>query len=128
MVDGVLLANPARVVQLTTLLRRHLIQVYTLSLSNVERDGKKEDLYRFITSEKCTLLFGSIEGRSEELMALQEKEIKWHQNNWSKQGEKFRAIQKAKADLENEISLIVGAVDDLETEAIVEEDETSEAS
>ena len=128
MVDGVLLANPARVVQLTTLLRRHLIQVYTLSLSNVERDGKKEDLYRFITSEKCTLLFGSIEGRSEELMALQEKEIKWHQNNWSKQGEKFRAIQKAKADLENEISLIVGAVDEIETEAIVEEDETSEAS
>jgi hypothetical protein len=128
MVDGVLLANPARVVQLAMILRRHLIQVYTLSLSNVERDGKTEDLYRFITSEKCTLLFGSIEGRSDELMALQEKEIKWHQNNWSKQGEKIRAIQKAKADLENEISLIVGTVDETENEDIVEEDETSEAS
>ena len=35
---------------------------------------------------------------------------------------------KAKADLENEISLIVGTVDETENEDIVEEDETSEAS
>jgi hypothetical protein len=121
-IDGILLANPARVVQLAILLRRHLLQVHTLRLSNVERESKTEALYGFITSEKCTLLFGSIEGRTEELMTLQNKEITWHKNNWSKQGEKLRAIQKAKADLDNEISLIVG------TSIADESEEMEEAS
>jgi hypothetical protein len=119
-IDGVLLANPARVVQLAILLRRHLVQVHTLRLSNVERESKTEALYGFITSEKCTLLFGSVEGRADELLTLQEKEITWHRTNWKNQGEKLRAIQKAKADLDNEISLIVGTSPAEEREAMEE--------
>jgi hypothetical protein len=106
--DGVVLANPARVVLLATLVRRHLLQVHTLRLSGIERENKTEALYDFITSERCTLLFERIDGRAGELLELQTKEVRWHENNWKKQGETLRAIQKANAELENEISNIVG--------------------
>jgi hypothetical protein len=106
--DGVLLANPARVVLIATLIRQHLLQVHTLRLSSIERENKTVALYEFITSERCTQLLGRIEAQSDELLDEQAKEIKWHEKNWKKQGEAYRAIQRAKADLENEISGILG--------------------
>jgi hypothetical protein len=110
--DGVLLANPARVVLIATLLRQHLLLVYTLRLSGIERESKTAALYEYIISERCTQLLGRVEARADELLDQQDKEIKWHENNWRKQGEAIRVIQKAKADLGNEISLIIGTADD----------------
>ncbi len=128
MIDGVLLANPARVVLLTTLVRRHLIQVHSLRLSSIERDSKTEALYTFITSEKCSLLFERIDDSASELLKLQEKEIAWHKNNWRKQGETVRAIQKTNAELENEISTIVGtAAEDEDADEALEGVEALEA-
>ena len=40
------------------------------------------------------------------------KEIRWHQNNWRRQGEAIRAIQKAKVDLASEIDSIIGTYED----------------
>jgi hypothetical protein len=109
--DGVLLANPARVVLLATLLRQHLLLVYTLRLSGIERESKVSALYEYITSERCSQLLCRVDARADELLDQQDKEVKWHQNNWKKQGEAIRAIQKAKADLGNEIGLIIGIAD-----------------
>ncbi len=106
--DGVLLANPARVVLLATVLRQHMIQVHTLRLSSIEREQKTVALYDFITSERCTQLLGRVEERCEELLDQQTKEVRWHEKHWRKEGEALRAIQKAKADLESEISGIIG--------------------
>jgi hypothetical protein len=111
--DGILLANPARVVVIASLFRQHIIEVHTLRLSGIERESKTVALYDFITSDRCTQLLGRVEARADELLKQQAKEIKWHENNWKNQGESIRAIQKAKADLENEISGIIGrAADD----------------
>jgi|GEM_PF-1055349 hypothetical protein len=113
--DGVLLANPARVVSLATIIRQHLIQVHTLRMSKVEREKKTAVLYEFITSERCTQLLARIDERAANLLEQQEKEMRWHQNHWRKEGEAIRAIQKAKADLANEIDSIIGTcVDDAE--------------
>jgi hypothetical protein len=112
MQDGVVLANPARVVSIATILRQHVIQVHTLRLSNFERDRKTATLYEFITSEQCTQLLDRIDERASDLLKRQEKEITWHRTNWNKQGEAIRAIQKAKVDLEDEISRIIGASDE----------------
>ncbi len=119
MIDGVVLANPARVVLLAKLVRRHLIQVSDLRLSSTERDSKTEALYTYITSEQCSLLFQRVGSKAGELIELQEKEIKWHKLNWTKQGETLREIQKTNAELENEISIIVGTA--------AEQDEVDEA-
>jgi hypothetical protein len=107
--DGVLLANPARVVLVATIIRQHLLRLHTLRLSDIERASKTATLYEFITSERCSLLLGRIDERAEGLLEQQSKEIRWHENNWKKQGEAIRAIQKAKGDLQNQIDSIVGA-------------------
>ena len=111
MLDGVILANPARVVMVAGLLRKHIVQVYTLKLSSIERESKTEALYNFITSERCNLLFKQVDGKAAELIELQARELRWHQNHWKKQGETFRAIQKSNAEIENEICIIIGTAD-----------------
>jgi hypothetical protein len=106
--DGVLLANPARVVSVAGIIRQHLIQVYALRLSKIERESKTAALYEFITSEHCRQLLDRIDERAGGLLDLQEKEMRWHQNNWKHQGTAIRAIQKAKGDIASEIDSIIG--------------------
>jgi len=48
--DGVLLANPARVVLIATLIRQHLLQLHAQRVSDIERDSKTAALYEFIIS------------------------------------------------------------------------------
>jgi hypothetical protein len=117
--DGVILVNPARAVIIATIVRQHLQQLHTLRLSAVERESKTGALYEFIISERCSQLLTRVDQRAEGLLDQQEKEIKWHENNWKKQGEAIRAIQKAKVDLENHIHSIIGtsANDDAVSEA-----------
>jgi len=110
--DGVVLANPARVVSIAAMIRQHLLQVHTLRLSGIERESKTAALYEFITSEQCTQLLSRIDERAGELLEQQLKEQRWHEKHWQKQGEAFRAIQKAKVDLENQISTIIGTSTD----------------
>jgi hypothetical protein len=110
--DGVLLANPARVVSVVTIIRQHLLQLHTLRLSKIERENKTTVLYEFITSARCKQLLDRIDQRASGLLELQEKEIKWHKNNWNHQGTAIRAIQKAKGDLANEIDLVIGTSTD----------------
>jgi hypothetical protein len=117
--DGVILVNPARAVIIATIVRQHLQQLHTLRLSAIERESKTGALYEFIISERCSQLLTRVDQRAEGLLDQQEKEIKWHENNWKKQGEAIRAIQKAKVDLENHIHSIIGtsANDDAVSEA-----------
>jgi hypothetical protein len=112
MQDGVLLANPARVVSVVTLIRRHLLQAHTLRLSGAERESKTAALYAFITSERCTQLFSRIDAHAVELLEQQVKERKWHDAAWKKEGELIRSIQKGQAELSNEISCIIGTAAD----------------
>jgi hypothetical protein len=106
--DGVLLANPARVIVIATMIRQHLLQLHMQRVSDIERDRKTAALYDFIVSERCASLLTRIDERAEDLLEHQDKEIKWHDAHWKKQGEAIRAIQKAKADLENQVHLIIG--------------------
>jgi hypothetical protein len=50
--DGIVLANPARVVMIAAMIRKHLIQVHTLRLSGIEREHKTAALYDYITSDR----------------------------------------------------------------------------
>jgi hypothetical protein len=56
---------------LVQMLRRHIVQIHTLRLSNVERDSKTDALYEFIRSERCLQLFARIDGHAESLLKLQ---------------------------------------------------------
>jgi|SRR5271166_549204 len=118
--EGVLLANPARVVAVATIIRQHLLQMHTLRVSKVERESKTAALYEFIISARCKQLLDRIDQRTGGLLELQEKEIRWHEKNWEHQGTAIRAVQKAKIDLAGEIDSIIGTS--------MSDGETSEAS
>jgi Uncharacterized protein conserved in bacteria (DUF2130) len=106
--DGVIIANAARVLALVQMLRRHIVQIHTLRLSNVERDSKTDALYEFIRSERCSQLFARINGHAEILLTLQTQEKRAHDATWKRQGTVYRAIQKDGGELSAEIDRIIG--------------------
>ncbi|HRK63725.1 MAG TPA: DUF2130 domain-containing protein [Terricaulis sp.] len=109
--DGVIIASPARVVAIAQMIRTHMIQSHTLRLSAEERGQKTAALYAFITSEQCASLFARIDAHTEDLLDMQVKEKKAHENVWKRQGELYRQIQKARAELGNEIDMIIGTAE-----------------
>jgi hypothetical protein len=108
---GVIIANPARVLVLVQIIREHMIHVHSLRLSNTERAKKTAALYEFITSKRCTQLFDAIDTHAEDLLALQQKEMKAHEACWKQQGALLRSIQKVRADLGLEIERIIGTAE-----------------
>jgi hypothetical protein len=114
--DGVLLANPARVVAAVILIRQHILQTHKLRLSSAQREEKTARLYAFITSERCAQFFSSVDTYTDGLLDHLVREKKWHDAAVKKRGETYRAIQKTMADLLTEISLIIGTANHEEPE------------
>jgi hypothetical protein len=110
--DGVLIANPARVLVLVELLRRQIVQTYGLRLSNEAREKKTNQLYEFITSDHATQLLDHIEARAEDMLELDVKEQKSHAATWKTRGQLVRAVQRARADFTSQIDRIIGTVAD----------------
>ena len=106
--DGVILASPSRVVAVVEIIRQHVIQTHTLRLSGESRTQKTAQLYKFMTSQRCRDLFKRIDTHADDLLDLQVKEKKTHEANWKTQGELIRSVQKVRAEICNEIDLIVG--------------------
>lgn len=107
LLDGVLVANPARVVELVRLLREHLIRAHRLRLSAEERDDKKTALYEFIASERYSQLITRFDSLAKDLLDLDVSEQKAHQTVWRKRGRFLKEAEKAHAALAREIDRIV---------------------
>jgi hypothetical protein len=110
--DGVIIANPARVLAVVQLLRRHIVLVHSMRLSNDARARKTDELYEFIRSERCRQLLERIDSQADDLLDLQEKEKKAHERMWNSQGTLLRGIQKARGELTYEIDRIIGTGSD----------------
>ena len=107
LLDGVLVANPARVVELVKLLREHLVRTDRLRLSAEERDDKKAALYEFVVSERYGQLISRFDSLAKDLLDLDVSEKKAHETVWRKRGRFVREAEKAHADLAREIDRIV---------------------
>lgn len=105
--DGVILANPARVLVLAEILRSQVVQLATTRLGQQARVQKVARLYEFITSDHCTQLFGQIDSLTDAMLELEVKEKKAHDATWKHRGELIRSVQQARADLVSEIDLII---------------------
>lgn len=106
--DGVLLANPARIVALVSVVRQHIVQTHSLRMSGEEKTQKTAALYDFITSERCNDLLKRIDIHTDDLMDLQAKEMKAHDATWKRQGELIRSVQKVRGELTRQIDDIIG--------------------
>jgi hypothetical protein len=109
--SGVIVANPASVVVLAAILRRHILQVHALRLSNEEREAKTEVLYKYITSEPCKQLLESVEKSLKELFDLDAAEHEAHSRVWQKRGKLLNAVLKVHGDLCGAFDRIIGTRD-----------------
>jgi hypothetical protein len=107
--DGVIVANPARVVELVGILRRHVLSVDSLRLAGHARAEKADRLYAFITSERCSQLLDEIDTVTDDLLALDVKEVKSHEATWRQRGTLLRQVQRVRGSLVTEIDQITGA-------------------
>jgi hypothetical protein len=106
--DGVIIANPARVVVLAQLLRRQIVQAYSLRLTTEGRKEKTAALYDFITSDQCARSFEEIEKFIADLMELESREKSQHQTVWKRRDELVRGIQSCKSTFWREVETIIG--------------------
>lgn len=106
--DGIIVANPARVVTIVSILREHIIQTHRLRLSEQERDEKMVTLYDFINSDRCNQLFAQFDLFMKELDDLEVTEKKAHEKTWVKRGQLMKKVLKViQGQLRVEIDKIV---------------------
>jgi hypothetical protein len=106
-VDGVIIAHPARVVVLVALLRRQIIATHLLKLGNSMRDEKRDELYGFITSDRCTQLLDRIGSLSSDVLELDAKEESSHRTVWKRRSDLIRAIHGVHGEFTAEIERII---------------------
>lgn len=106
--DGVVVAAPGRVVVLAELLRRQVVTMHSLRLTNEARIEKTAELYSFIRSDRFAKLFDQLEALADHLIELDAKETSAHQTTWKRRGELIRAIQRLNAEFTGEVERIIG--------------------
>jgi hypothetical protein len=92
--DGVIVADPARVTVLVHLLRRQIIENYSLKLGSEARNEKAALLYEFIISPACTDLLDRLVTATDALVALDAKEADVHATTWKRRGELIRSVRE----------------------------------
>jgi hypothetical protein len=106
--DGVIVANPARVVVLVQLLRKQVVQAHLLRLSEEERGEKTAQLYAFVTSDRCAQWFERMDTSVASIFELETKEKSQHTTVWKRRDELVRNLQKLYSEFWSEVQQITG--------------------
>jgi hypothetical protein len=109
--DGVIIADPARVIVLVHLLRRHIIENYLLKLGSEARDEKAARVLDFVMSPVCIDLLDCIVKLTDELMALDHKETEVHAATWKKRTDLIRAVRDQRDQIADAFSRITHGSD-----------------
>src|SRR5262249_27847130 len=84
--SGVVVVNPARLVEVVTLLRDAMTRMHILGLSMKERADKMAQLYKYITSEIHIQRFREIDQLTDDISETDVQEKKALDNIWKKRG------------------------------------------
>jgi hypothetical protein len=106
--DGVIVAQPARVVAIVQMLRDQVVRMHELRVSKEGREQKSMALYAFITSEHCRQLIDQVEAQAVRMLDLDAKEQEAHRRLWDQRKKLINTVQKARSDLSFEIDRIIG--------------------
>lgn len=109
--EGVILANPARVLVLAEIFRDHVVRSYGLRLSNEEREKKTHELYEYITSERFHQHLDSIEKQTDKLLDIDVTEERAHRKVWETRGGVVKSLQKTHGNLRADVARIIGTSD-----------------
>ena len=106
--DGVIVAQPARVVAIVQLLRDQIVRMHELRISKEGREQKSVELYAFMTSEHCKALLDQVETQTGRMLELESKEQEAHRRLWDARKKLINSVQKTRSDLVFEIDRIIG--------------------
>ena len=106
--DGVIVANPARVLAIVEILRDQIVRMHELRVSKEAREEKTVALYAFVTSDHFKQLVEQVEAQAVKMLDLETKEQEAHRRLWDQRGKLIRSVQKARGDLAFEVDRIIG--------------------
>jgi hypothetical protein len=110
-VNDVIAVSPARVVHIVQLLRNSMVRMHVLNLSLQERSGKMAELYKLISSETFNQSFREADKLTQDILDLDVKEMKAHEDVWKKRGFSTKRLKKVLTEMQTEISAIVERVE-----------------
>lgn len=106
-VHDVIAVSPARVGQIVQLLRNSMVRMHVLNLSLQERTGKMAELYKLISSEAFSQSFREADKLTQDILDLDVKEVKAHEDVWKKRGYLTKRLKNVLTEVQTEISAIV---------------------
>jgi hypothetical protein len=110
-VNGVVIAHPARAVAVASLLRRQVIQVHALRLGKEGREQKAQSLYAFMISPRAAELWDEIAKATEAFRALDMSERTTHEKTWGRRADLIRAVQTVHDEFAAAIDRIIGGAE-----------------
>jgi hypothetical protein len=106
-VDGVVVVNPRRVVVIAMLLRDSTVRIHKLHLSTVRSAAKREELYKFITSQRCQQMLDREDEMTDELLELEKTEQRQHEKIWKTRGTMLKQLEKAQSEFRGEVTFLI---------------------
>lgn len=106
--NGIMIVHPYGAQYLAEILRKSLIQLYSLKLSDKELNERAKKLLEYIKSNKFRNSIKDNVLRTRELHELLKREIEYHQNIWEKRDKHYNAISQQSKEIEESSKQIVG--------------------
>jgi hypothetical protein len=110
-VNGVVIAHPARAMAVANLLRRQIVQVHALRLDKQGREQKAQALYAFMISPRAAELWDEIAKATEGFRALDLSEKTAHEKTWGRRADLIRAVQGVHDEFSAAMDRIIGGTE-----------------
>jgi hypothetical protein len=105
--SDVIIASPARVTPIVTLLRRSVIALHLRGVSLNERANKMSKLYALISSAKYVQQFREVEKLTTDIENLDSQERRAHETLWKKRGGLTTRITNALREIDSDIASVI---------------------
>ncbi|MEX2192489.1 MAG: DUF2130 domain-containing protein [Nitrosarchaeum sp.] len=104
--EGVLLAHPSIIIEVTRQIRSGIIEISKLSKSKEDQKAKQFKLYEYIISPEFTMILETLSEINEKLFNLQNKEERDHQTLWKNRKDLHEQLVKTYNEISSGIESI----------------------
>jgi hypothetical protein len=111
-VNGIPVVEPGMAICLATVIREAVIQIAKLRLSGSVRDGKSQELFDYVVSDRFATRFREIAESVALLRVQQLKERTWHENTWETESKLHERIDGRHREVGAQIQAIVQGASD----------------
>ncbi len=116
----ILIVHPYGASHLAEVLRKSLMQLHSLKLSDKELGEKAKKLLEYIKGNKFRNSIKDNIERTKELNKILEDEVKYHENKWKQRHRHYQAIAQQSSEIEKESKTIVGESSNEDEQIIVQ--------